>query len=504
MQQAAFPGRTPLPLSVRLSFWLVGVAILPLLLALLINEVQSRITLISQSSTLMETDARTHAQLIDNYLANKQVIIGSLTNDPNVQDYLLAPQTFPQAQLSLFIQDGLALEKFLYPEVSLIEFFSPQGKPLLNYSIYGVKPHLHGTQLVPATYLQKVLQGQQFFSGVYYDPTTHTSTLELYTPSISPTPPNHVIGFVRDTLKLDTILNIVTGENGANGSGSYAFLLDQNGVRIIDPNPHTLFTAIAPLSPQTQQQIQAENLYGLNTQNVPVIADQTLQGVQSQSKPPTSFQEVPASQQETFQVARYSLHMVPWTYFVLTPVNVVEAVANQQLLILSLIALLILTPVALIGWFVGKRVSTPILSSVEALVQNSSTLNQLANKEESAASEQLWVVDSSQVGLKSVEYYTKATKKAIWRLNDLSKTLPQRRHEGKQEFLQDIDAMVNIGEYLEKAVAYQDKSNKNVSVAITVTDEVANQIVAGARSTKEVADQLDHIVEQLREIVGDL
>src|SRR5579885_1997549 len=503
MQRAVSPDRTPLPLSVRLSFWLVGVAILPLLLALVVNEVQSRITLVNQASTSMETDARTHAQLIDNYLANKEVIISSLTNDPNVREYFLASQSFPQAQLNLFIQDGLALEKFLYPEVSLIEFFSPQGKLLLNYSIYGVKPRLHGTDLVPAAYLQRVLLGQQFISGVYYDSTTRTSTVEVYTPSISATS-NRVIGFVRDTLKLDTMFNIVNCEKGANVSGSYAFLLDQNGVRIIDPNPHTLFTAIAPLSPQTQQQIQAENLYGLNTQNVSVIADQILQGMQSQSKPPTSFQEVPASQQETFQVARYSLHMVPWTYFVLTPVNVVEAVANQQLLILSLIALLILTPVALIGWFVGKRVSTPILSSVEALIQNSSTLNQLANKEESAASEQLWVVDSSQVGLKSVEYYTKATKKAIWRLNDLSKTLPQRRHESKQEFLQDIDAMVDIGEYLEKAVAYQDKSNKNVSVAITVTDEVTNQIVSGARSTKEVADQLDQIVEQLRKIVGDI
>ncbi|HEU5229030.1 MAG TPA: cache domain-containing protein, partial [Ktedonobacteraceae bacterium] len=230
MLQAISPGKIPLPLSIRLSLWLVGVAILPLLLAVLISEVQSRTTLINQASTLMETDARTHAQLIDNYLANKEAIIGSLSNDPNVRFYFLNPQTFPAAQLKLFIGDGLALEKFLYPEVSLIEFFTPQGKPLLNYSIYNVQPHLHGASLVPAIYLQRVLQGQQFFSGVYYDPTTHTSTLELYTPSFDSPTSGHVIGFVRDTLKLDSVLNIVNGEKGANGSGSYAFLLDQNGI----------------------------------------------------------------------------------------------------------------------------------------------------------------------------------------------------------------------------------------------------------------------------------
>jgi C4-dicarboxylate-specific signal transduction histidine kinase len=503
MRQMTSPSRKSLPLSIRLSLWLIGVAIVPLLLALLISEIPSRTMLINQASTLMTTDAKSHAKLIDNYLANKEAIVGSLSNDPNVRTYLMYSKSFSGAQLTLFIQDGLALEKSLYPEVSLIEFFTPQGTSLLNYSMYGDKPQLHGKDLVPAEYLQRVLQDKQFFSGVYYDAKTHISTTNLYTPVAASATDNHVVGFVRDTLKLDSLWSIVNSEKDANGSGSYAMLLDQNGVRIIDPNPQTLFTASAPLSPQTQQQIQTQDLYGLNTQAVPIVADKSLQSIQNQSKPPASFQEVPPNQQAHFQVTWQRLATVPWMYFVLTPVNIVEAVADQQLLILSLTALLVLVPAAIIGWLVGNRVSTPILSSTESLAKSSAILNQLAKDGEDAASEQVWIVDASKVGLKSIEYYTHASKQAIGQLVSRSEEFPQREHRNQQAFQQDIDEMTSIGGYLKKAIAYQNESNQKVSKAIGVTDEVASQLVSGAKSTKEVADELDRTVEQLRGIIGD-
>ncbi len=63
--------RKSLPLSIRISLWLIAVSILPLLLTLVISELQSRSTLISQASRTMETDAQTHAQLIDNYFTQK-------------------------------------------------------------------------------------------------------------------------------------------------------------------------------------------------------------------------------------------------------------------------------------------------------------------------------------------------------------------------------------------------------------------------------------------------
>ena len=56
------PGRKSLPLSLRISLWLIAVAILPPLIALIMIEIQTRPTLINQASTILETDTEQRLQ----------------------------------------------------------------------------------------------------------------------------------------------------------------------------------------------------------------------------------------------------------------------------------------------------------------------------------------------------------------------------------------------------------------------------------------------------------
>jgi signal transduction histidine kinase len=307
---------------------------------------------------------------------------------------------------------------------------------------------------------------------------------------------------VRDTLSLEKIWQIVTSEKGVNGNGSYAFILDERGVRIVDPKPEALFTSIAPLSADIEQSVIDENLYGM-TSGVRVMRDPTLSSIQNQKNPPTTFQEVPAGTQETFQITRRQLSSVPWTYFVLTPVNEVVAVANQQLLIIAAIAASILLPVAAIGWLVGNRISSPISSSVASLVRDSQILNQLAEREQTVSTEQLWMLEASKTGLKSQQYYTDAAKQAAQHLNELGWNLLHRRDVDRQAVLNTVTQMVNLGQYFEKAIAHQEEANNKVAIAIRVTDEVAEQLASGAKSASEAATELDGVVRQLSQIVGN-
>jgi hypothetical protein len=448
----------------------------------------------------METDAQTHAQLIDNYFTEKLIILKSLDYTPLVQQYLLDPAG-DQQNVQTILQNGLAIQRLVDPDVTLVTFFDPGGKVLLSYSLYGLKPQLHGKYMIPPEDAQQIAKGQQFISGVYYDPVTHQSTVDLYTPVYSTTL-KRLLGVVRDTLDIKAVWQIVNSEKGVNGAGSYAFILDQNGVRIVDPDPKTLFTSIAPLNTPIQQRVTDEDRYGKNS-TIPVSADANLGSIQSQPKPPVTFQEVPAGQNELFQVTRRPLSSVPWTYFVLTPVNEVIAVANQQLLIIVLIASAILLPVAVIGWIVGYRISSPILRSVKSLVKNSYVLNQLSGREKNASSEQVWIVEASKTGLKSQQYYTDASKIAARRLNELGRGLLEWQDADMQTTLYVVQQMVNIGLYFEKAIAYQEEANNKVAVAVKVTDEVAEQLASGAQSTSEAANELDGIVHQLRQIVGN-
>ena len=448
----------------------------------------------------METDAQTHAQLIDNYFTQKLLVLKSLDYTPLVQEYLLDP-VGDQKNVPTILQNGFAIQRLIDPDVTLVTFFDPRGKLLLSYSLYGLKPQPHGKYMIPPEDAQQIAKGQQFVSNVYYDPLTHQSTVELYTPVYSTTL-KRLLGVVRDTLDLDSVGRIVKSEKGVNGAASYAFILDQNGVRIVDPDPTTLFTSIAPLNATLQANITAENRYGKNSA-LPVQADSNLMSIQSQPKPPVTFQEVPAGKNELFQVTRRPLSSVPWTYFVLTPVNEVIAVANQQLLIIVLIASAIILPVAVIGWIVGYRISSPILRSVKSLVKNNHVLNQLSEREKKASSEQVWIVEASKTGLESQQYYTDASKIAARRLNELGRGLLERRDVDKYTTLNIVKQMVNIGLYFEKAIAYQEEANKKVAVAVKVTDEVAEQLASGAKSTSEAANELDGIVNQLRQIVGN-
>jgi hypothetical protein len=500
MSQKKSSTRKSLPLSIRISLWLIAASILPLLLTLVISVVQSRSALINQSSRTMETDAQTHAQLIDNYLSQKLLILKSLDYTPLVQDFLGDP-VGDQKNAPTIVKNGLAINKLLDTDIKVATFFSPQGKVLLSYSLYGVKPQPHGKYMIPPEDAQQIAKGQQFVSGVYYNPVTHQSTVDLYTPVYS-IARQRLLGVVRDTLALDNVWNFINSEKGANGSGSYAFILDQNGVRVVDPDPNALFTSIAPLNATMQQHIIDENLYG-KTSTVPVLADANLSSLQRQQKPPVTFQEVPAGNNESFQVTRRQLSSVPWTYFVLTPVNEVVAVANQQLLIIVLIASAIVLPVAVIGWIVGNRISSPIKRSVDSLVKNSHVLNQLAEREKNASSEQVWIVEASKTGLKSQQYYTEASQIAVRQLNKLGRDVLQQQHVDLQSTLNAIAHMLSIGLYFEKAIAYQNETNNKVAAAVKVTNEVAEQLASGAISASEAANELDWIVSQLRQIVGN-
>jgi len=202
------------------------------------------------------------------------------------------------------------------------------------------------------------------------------------------------LGCIRATLNIDNIWTIVASDSGANGKGSYALMLDQNGVRIADAVSLQLFTAIAPLPLKTQQMITNEARYGSSSQ-VPVLPDRTLAGIQQSTHAATTFQTTPAGQSELFQVTQRTMTVVPWTYVVLSPLSTVTAVADQQLIITSLVVFLVLVGAALIGLMVGQRITRPILRAVDSLQGNSHVLTSMAAKQKSVASEQKWVIDSS-------------------------------------------------------------------------------------------------------------
>ncbi len=490
--------RRRLKLSLRISALLMFAALFPLIITVASSELQSRPTLISQANIAMESDARTRVQLINAYFTERILDAATLTQVPTVQAFLGVPPEKETKDLTTHAGYALAAGIFRDKNYGNWSLFDTQGLLRLYYPD---KPQPHGQNLVPPEDLQTVLSGKEFISPVYFDPQTGKGSVDIYAP-VALSQPLKLLGFMRATLHIDYVWNIVKNDLGANGTGSYAFILDQNGVRIADTDSSRLFTAIAPVAPDTQQVISNEQRYG-SSSRVPVLADKTITDIEHNKHAPATFPMTPAGQNQVFQVVRQKASVLPWSYFVLSPLSTVTAVADQQLFNTVVIAFFVLILAAVGGLWLGRQITRPILNSVEYLHRNSQALNTLATRQASAATEQTWVVDSSQVGVQSVQYYTNATSSAAHQMNQMGTELERRWHElDIQTVRQALGQMITAAQYIEKAAEHQTSSNQKLATAIKVTTQVTEQLAMGATSAADAATQLEDVVGQLEDVVG--
>jgi hypothetical protein len=508
-QQDFQSSRRKVSLSVKVSLVLVGAAIFPLLLTLGFSELQTRPQLITQANNAMEGDARTRVQLIDTYFHERLLDTQTITQVPSVQLFVATPPsaTATYQSLATHADYGLVAGTFRDSNYTVWSLFDPKGHLLLSYP---TNPKPHGHSLVPPQYLQEVDAGKNFVSAVYYSHATNKASVDIYAPIITPQIPGNphqkpvFLGFTRATLNLNYVWNIV---NSDHNNGSYAFILDENGVRIAVPqnmSDQLLMKSVAPVAPAAQQQINLEARFGSSSGTVPVFADNSLTNLSNTSI--NNFQAQPAGQKEAFQIVHdpTDAAIVPWHYFVLSPVNTVTLVANQQLLVTIIIAAAMSALVALLGIIVGRNITRPILLSVENLLNNSRALSSLAARQRDAASEQMWVVDSSQVGLQSVQYYTDATQVAAQRLTETGIELIQNwQHAEPAMIRKALEHVITGSKYIEEAAHHQTVSNQKLSTALKVATQVTEQLATGATSATDAATQLEQVVQQLRSVVGD-
>jgi hypothetical protein len=509
-QQDFLPTRRGVSLSVKVSLALVLAAIVPLLITLGFSELQTRPQLITQANNAMEGDAKTRVQLIDTYFHERLLDTLTITQVPSVQQFVAAPPTTPGYQsLATHALYGLVAGTFRDKNYTTWSLIDPKGHLLLSYP---TQPKRHGQYLIPPQYLQEVDTGKNFVSSVYYNPTTKKASVDIYAPIITTQTPGAppqkpvFLGSLVATLNLDYIWNIVNSDHD-NGTGSYAFILDENGVRIAVPDnlkAQLLNKSVAKIPDATQQQINREARFGSNNGTVPVFSDPTL-ATKIQTPSISNFQAQPANEKDSFQIVHDPTDpaIIPWHYFVLSPINTVTAVANQQLLVTIIVAAAMSTLVALLGVIVGRNITRPILRSVDNLRSNSRALSSLAARQRDAASEQMWVVDSSQVGLQSVQYYTDATKVAAHRLTETGMELMQRRQQVDPNVTKKaLEHVITASRYIEDASQHQTTSIQKLSTALKVATQVTEQLATGATSATDAATQLEQVVQQLRSVVG--
>jgi hypothetical protein len=467
----------------------------------------SRPALINGSEQSLQNDAQTRVQLIDNYLNERVLDIQTLAQVTSVQTFVMETpaQTASYQSDATHAEYSLAAGIFRDKNYQTWTLFDTKGNMLLSYP---KAPAKRGNSYIPAD-VQSVMQGKTVLSPVYYDPQAKMATIDMYSPITAPTTQpgktEPIIGCIRATLSLSYIWNdIVQPDNGKNGTGSTAFMLDANGVRIADANKQDLFTTVKPLTSTVKNTIVQEKRYGTSTPPK-VLANTDIANVLNTATTSATLQTQPTGKTEPYQVValKASNPYIDWYYFVLSPVSTVTKVANQQLLGTLGLAILEALVVGIIALFARQSLVRPILDSVDRLRSNGSTLSLLAQKQQQASEEQMFVIDSSQGKLQSVQYYTDATKTALQRLNTIASQLSgnwSRYDERTMESI--IQQLYTIINYLEDASSYQDTSNRKLSDVLnsaTLTNEILH---SSSISATEASEQAREIVMQLLSIIG--
>jgi C4-dicarboxylate-specific signal transduction histidine kinase len=488
--------RGQLSLSVRVSLLLMLAALLPLIVTIISSELLSRPQLIAQANASMESDARTHIQTIDNYFSQPIIDVRSLSQNPFLSEYLNGNTQVATEAINVLATGYQRNTHYL--NWSLID---TQGKQRL---FYPTPAQPHGPYFIPPdTAKQLTAANEAAISSDFYNPEGNQLTVDITEP-VTTVQGNttRILGYLRLTLNINFIWNIVLNEINANGAGSYAFITDENGVIIAHSDITQNFTAIAPFTASEQQNISTLQRYGANT-NISAPGYHHFTNAPEGSTQIVTSQIVPPGQETSYQVIGVPVSIVPWTYFVLSPTNVVTALADQQLLNIGIIALIVLLMAAVTGIIVGRRITAPVLHSVSKLQASSTHLKELAAKEQLTITEQSWVVDASQTGLTTINYYVDATQEAANRIiktgTELERYWPQISPEHAGEVLHQI---VVAAHYIENAVQYQQTNGKKLSAAIDLTQQVTEQLTSSADAAIQAAEQMEQVVSQLQQVVG--
>ena len=349
-------------LTALVSVLITLVAIIPLLITIMMSQKLSRPQLVSQSADAMAQDAHTRVQLIDAYLHDRLNDVQTVSNLYALQQYAMGNSAFKDQALNALTVG--TQNDVNYDTWSVLDL---QGHVLLSYPM---PPRMHGKALIPQEILDQIHQSnREQISGVFYNPDVENASIVIYVPIMGSY--SKIVGVIRTEVLLTYIWNVVNSQ--ADHAGSYGFILDQHRVRIAYTNSggstlarsQYLFKAISPLSSQEHQAIVSEDLYGNNERPITVSPDPGLVAWLNDPQSPSRVEEVPPGQQETFEIVRVQISVVGWTYFALRPLKAIVSIADQQLYTTLLIAAIVLVLAIFIGVATGRRITQPILRSIE-------------------------------------------------------------------------------------------------------------------------------------------
>ena len=352
---------TDWPLRARLAGLLVVASVLPLAVATYINVRDTRTLVLARTAALLEARSDQLANEIDTLNATYRSAADRIAH---VLDALgLSSMPGPSDRLPNLdsLQSLLSVMPDRDPRVLAVALVDTTGTVKA-----ASRPALAGVSLKQRSFVRNALAGTPDVSDVRISEvqTGSQASIAFAAPIHFATGP--IQGAAIVWVRADALWDIMKSHNGLAGTGSFAALMDSDGVRIgHTARQEIVFHPGAALPAATLEAQVAEQRFGPRTrellQDVRPFRELYDRAV-AHSVAPTPFRGIsPVNNAWNYGVGR-RLHTVPWTVFYLIPEDSVFAELTQtvrnRILFGSLIGLLAL----LTGAAVAANILRPIRS----------------------------------------------------------------------------------------------------------------------------------------------
>jgi diguanylate cyclase (GGDEF)-like protein len=208
-----------------------------------------------QAEASLAADARTVADGVDSWHAQRMTQLRALANMHLLQNYAAVS---PESRLLLrnAMRDALVSHNSVAPDVDSIALADASGTFVASSN-----PADIGQVVAQRDYFQEAMQGRPFISGVSISTITNVPSIFHSVPVRGED--GQVVGILRSRSKLDWVQQMVQAAQSRVGDGATGVLLDESGLVISSSvRPSWLLRPIVPLSPEISAALASDKRWG--------------------------------------------------------------------------------------------------------------------------------------------------------------------------------------------------------------------------------------------------
>jgi methyl-accepting chemotaxis protein len=318
-----------------------------------------RRTVTSQATAGLLNHAINTSYAIDQYLVDKREDILASSQSPEIVNFMKNPTDATIRANALKTLKSMSARSD-YDSVAVVP---PDGKILLSSTESDV-----GTDISFRPYFQEAFKGNVHISDPSVSVITNRPAIFFSAPILDSG--GNILGVIRSRVNLDGIWSLVERDKDAEGAGSYGMLLDENGIRLANSQSQgrraamegsmLLYTAIAPVAPETEKQLVTEKRFGNATSTkvqivpIPEVANALV------TPDAKTFETSSDVNSERNFAAVSSLNQKPWRYVIMSPFSTFFGEIDRWGRVFTIGMALLILIIGVTAIFVAREFTNPL------------------------------------------------------------------------------------------------------------------------------------------------